>query len=90
MLRYLLYYLLLANLTAYLLCFLDKRAAIKKRWRISENTLLASAILGGAAGLYLGMKTFRHKTKHLKFTALVPLILLIQVAGLVWFQIRYL
>jgi uncharacterized membrane protein YsdA (DUF1294 family) len=36
------------------------------------------------------MKTFRHKTKHLKFTALVPLILLIQVAGLVWFQIRYL
>lgn len=80
-----LYYLLLINLIALVLCWYDKRAAIRQNWRIRERTLLLYAAIGGSAGLYLGMKTFRHKTKHLKFTVLVPLLLLIQSAGLVWF-----
>ena len=80
-----LYYLLLINLIALVLCWYDKRAAIRQNWRIRERTLLLYAAIGGSAGLYLGMKTFRHKTKHLKITVLVPLLLLIQSAGLVWF-----
>lgn len=81
----LLYYLLLINLIAWVLCWYDKRAAIRQNWRVRERTLLIYAAAGGSAGLYLGMKTFRHKTKHLKFTVLVPLLLLIQSAGLIWF-----
>ena len=80
-----LYYLLLINLTAWVLCWYDKRAAIRQNWRVRERTLLLYAVAGGSAGLYLGMKTFRHKTKHLKFTVLVPLLLLLQSAGLIWF-----
>ena len=36
-------------------------------------------ILGGSLGEILGIYTFRHKTKHLKFTLGFPLILIIQL-----------
>ena len=51
---------------------LDKRRAIKGMWRISERTLLSIAIFGGGLGSYLGMRCFRHKTKHLSFRLLLP------------------
>jgi len=85
MLNYVIYYLLLINLFALFLCWYDKRAAIRQNWRVKESTLLLSAAVGGSVGLYLGMKTFRHKTKHLKFTVLVPLLIALQSSGLIWF-----
>lgn len=85
MLKYVLYYLLLINLFSLSLCWYDKRAAIRQKWRIKESTLLLSAALGGSVGFYVGMKAFRHKTKHLKFTVLVPLLIALQSAGLIWF-----
>jgi len=85
MLKYFMYYLLLINLISLSLCWYDKRAAIRQKWRIKESTLLLSAALGGSVGFYVGMKAFRHKTKHLKFTVLVPLLIILQSAGLIWF-----
>lgn len=60
---------------------LDKRRAVRGEWRISERTLLLLASLGGAAGAFLGMKVFHHKTRHRKFSLGVPLLLLMQAAG---------
>lgn len=60
---------------------LDKRRAVREEWRISERTLLLLAFLGGAAGAFLGMKVFHHKTRHRKFSLGVPLLLLMQAAG---------
>ena len=77
-------YLLLMNLISFVLSYFDKRAAINHRWRIPEKTLFLSAILGGSLGLYLSMKIFRHKTKHLSFMLGVPAILMIQLI-VVWF-----
>jgi len=57
----------------------DKRKAKKKAWRIPEATLMGIAALGGSLGCLLGMYTFRHKTKHLKFTLGVPALLLLQI-----------
>jgi len=51
----------------------DKQRAIKKGWRIPERTLLLIAFAGGGIGSFLGMYTFRHKTKHIKFVVLIPL-----------------
>jgi uncharacterized membrane protein YsdA (DUF1294 family) len=59
--------------------YADKRRAIKKEWRISENTLLAYSMLGGSIGSLIGIYLFRHKTKHLKFNLGVPAILLVQL-----------
>lgn len=37
------------------------------------------AIIGGSIGSILGMYTFRHKTRHLKFVYGMPAILIIQL-----------
>ncbi len=80
-------YLLLLNLGSFLLYGADKRCAIRRAWRISERTLLLSAMLGGAAGALLGMWLFRHKTRKLRFTLGIPLLFLIWLlAGIVLYS----
>ena len=72
-------YLILMNLIAFALYGIDKRRAKQGAWRISEYTLLLVALLGGSLGALLGMRYFRHKTRHRKFRYGVPLILLLQL-----------
>lgn len=76
-------YIIVINILGLLLCFIDKRKAIKHQYRISEKNLLLINILGGCFGFYLGMLFFRHKTNKIKFYILVPIILII------WFFIIY-
>lgn len=79
-------YLILINLIAFALYGIDKRRAKQGAWRISEYTLLLVALLGGSLGALLGMRYFRHKTRHRKFRYGVPLILLLQLGlGLYFF-----
>lgn len=73
-------YLIVINALSFILMLADKRRAQKKKWRISEATLLWSAALGGSIGALLGMYLVRHKTKHLRFTVGIPVILAIQLA----------
>ena len=77
--KYLFIYLAIINAAAFLLMLIDKQKARKNKWRIPEATLIMSAVLGGSVGGLLGMYTFRHKTKHLKFTLGVPFILVLQI-----------
>lgn len=72
-------YLLLINAAAFLLMLIDKWKAKKNLWRISEATLMSTALLGGGIGALLGMYTVRHKTRHPKFTLGIPLILAVQI-----------
>ena len=78
-------YLLLINAIAFLLMLADKFKAKKNLWRIPESTLLTAAALGGSIGAIAGMYTFRHKTRHLKFTIGIPAILIAQIALILWF-----
>ncbi len=77
--RLLLLYLALINLVAFALMGADKQKARRGKWRIPERTLFLAAILGGSVGSILGMAAFRHKTRHLKFTIGMPLVLIIQI-----------
>ena len=86
--KYFLLYLLLINAAAFVLMLVDKVKAKKNRWRISERTLMLSAALGGSVGALLGMYTFRHKTKHIKFTLGVPAILIAQLALAAWLILK--
>ncbi len=72
-------YLILINAAGLVLMLVDKRKARRKAWRIPEATLLTCAVLGGSIGSLMGMYLFCHKTRHLKFTLGVPLILAIQI-----------
>ena len=86
--KYFLLYLLLINAAAFVLMLVDKVKAKKNRWRISERTLTLSAALGGSVGALLGMYTFRHKTRHIKFTLGVPAILIAQLALAAWLILK--
>lgn len=78
--KYLLIYLLTMNALGFLLMLADKRRARKNRWRVPERTLMTVAALGGSVGSLLGMYTFRHKTRHKKFTLGIPALLVAQIA----------
>ena len=82
-------YLILINAASFLLMLADKKKAKRNMWRIPEKVLLGTAVLGGSLGALVGMYTFRHKTKHLKFTIGVPVILVSQIAiAVILTQIR--
>lgn len=80
-------YLLAVNLTAFFLMGIDKRKARRDAWRVPEKTLFLPAVLGGALGGILGMRVFRHKTKHWYFKFGFPTLLILQLAlggWLIW------
>jgi uncharacterized membrane protein YsdA (DUF1294 family) len=60
-------YFIIVNIFAIVAMKIDKKRAKNKQYRISEKTLWMLALLGGGTGAYIGMVTFRHKTKHLNF-----------------------
>ena len=83
-----LWYLALINLAALLLYGWDKFCALRHQWRVPETVLLLIAALGGSIGALAGMKVFHHKTLHWKFKVGVPLLLLLQVAGVFYWHVR--
>lgn len=83
MLKYFIIYLILINIIAFLTMFLDKRKAKYGKWRIPEQTLLILALIGGSIGSIIGMYTFRHKTKKLRFSIGFPVILILQIILLI-------
>lgn len=74
----LVYFIIMSALT-FLLMYIDKHRAIKGEWRIPESTFMNLSILGGGIGSYIGMYTFRHKTKHPKFTIGIPFTILFNI-----------
>ncbi|MGM9668985.1 MAG: DUF1294 domain-containing protein [Faecousia sp.] len=87
--KYFLLYLLLINAAGFALMLIDKYKAKKKMWRISEATLLSVAAIGGSVGCLMGMYAVRHKTRHIKFTLGIPLLLAAQIALLLWLHSRF-
>lgn len=77
--QYFFIYLAIINALGFLLMLIDKQKAKRKKWRISEATLIWTAALGGSVGSLCGMHIFRHKTLHKKFTLGIPAILIGQL-----------
>lgn len=73
-------YILAINLVLFAAMGIDKWKAQHGRWRIPERTLFLLAILGGSMGGILGMRLFRHKTRHNSFRLGFPAILIAQLA----------
>lgn len=83
--KFIFIYIVFTNILLFTLMAIDKQKAKLRQWRISEKTLLILALIGGSIGGILGMYTFRHKTKHLKFTLGFPAIILFQVIAIFLF-----
>lgn len=72
-------YIIIINSIAFVVFGIDKQKAVKNKWRISENTLIGLALIGGSAGALIGMRCFHHKTRKKKFLVGIPLILILQI-----------
>lgn len=81
-------WLIAINLVTFAVYGADKRRARRGAWRVPEKTLFLLPLLGGSVGALLGMRVFRHKTKHWYFVWGVPAILLAQIALAVWLLYR--
>ena len=77
-------YLLAVNIVTFLLYGIDKYKAKKGKWRISEATLLTMATIGGSIGAWAGMRLWHHKTMHKKFKYGIPVIIILQIALVVY------
>jgi uncharacterized membrane protein YsdA (DUF1294 family) len=60
----------------------DKARAKTHGWRVSEATLHACGLAGGAIGGWAGMLFFRHKSQHAIFKLTLTIGLLLQIAVL--------
>lgn len=89
--KYLLIYLAIMNIAAFLVMGMDKSRARNQGWRIPEKTLFLLSLLGGSLGSLAGMYLFRHKTRHWYFVIGMPLILVahIVLAILIYYYVIY-
>ena len=78
-------YLIIINIAGFALMGIDKKRAIRGAFRISEASLFRVAFLGGSLGCIMGMRCFRHKTRHPKFKYGLPAIFIAQICILLLF-----
>ena len=76
------------SIIGFVLMGLDKAKAKKGAWRIPEKTLLGTALLGGGAGIWLGMEIFHHKTKHWYFKYGVPVICILEILAVLFVNVN--
>ena len=76
-------YLLIINVSAFILFWIDKSNMKKRKQPVSSARLILLAVLGGSVGTLLGMFVFRHKTKEKKFCYTVSIFTVLWCA--VWF-----
>jgi uncharacterized membrane protein YsdA (DUF1294 family) len=77
-------YLIVINVIAFGVMGVDKYKAQRHKWRISESSIFIIGLAGGGVGVLIGMGVFHHKTKHLKFTIGIPVVVVLNIASLIY------
>ena len=77
--KYIVIYLLIINIIAFVMFFMDKQKAKKDKWRIKESTLHIVGFMGGIIGSIAAMILFHHKTKKPKFVIITIIALIFNV-----------
>jgi uncharacterized membrane protein YsdA (DUF1294 family) len=79
-------YICLINLIGVIFMIVDKRKSQKGQWRISENKLIVTALIGAATGMFIASRILRHKTRKTKFYIGFPLFIALHlIIMLYWF-----
>ena len=83
-------YLAFINLLAVILTLRDKIAAQRHKWRIKESAPLLVSALGGSVAMLVTIRIARHKTKHAKFMVGIPVIIILQIAAIlyIWWRVK--
>jgi uncharacterized membrane protein YsdA (DUF1294 family) len=75
---------LLLSLVTFMLYAFDKAAAMNRRWRTREQTLLFAGLLGGWPGALVGQRMFRHKPRKMSFQVQFWCTVALNCAVLAW------
>ena len=83
---YLLIYLSIISVFAFIITVFDKVRAMRGGWRVKEATLVFVSALGGSVVMLLTMLLIRHKIRKKKFMVGIPLIIVAQsaLAFVIW------
>ena len=75
-------YLIVISIISMIICIYDKVISKKNdvKLRIPEKVLLLFSALGGSVAMFITMLIIRHKTKHVKFMLVIPIIMIVQIA----------
>ena len=88
-LLFLVFHLVSINLVTMIAYYVDKRAAIRHDWRVSENTLHTLEFLGGWIGAYVAQKWFHHKNAKKSYQHIFLLMIIAEFAA-IWIILKYL
>jgi uncharacterized membrane protein YsdA (DUF1294 family) len=75
---------ILWNAAAFFCVMFDKQRARHGRRRVRERTFFLWALCLGAAGILIGMYTFRHKTRNRSFYWGIPGLLVLNGICIYW------
>jgi uncharacterized membrane protein YsdA (DUF1294 family) len=81
-------YCVLINAVTFGFFAVDKNAAKRGDWRISESTLLLQALIGGSLGAIAAQRLLRHKTRKEPFRTMLYAIVIFQLGALSYFYVN--
>ncbi len=81
-------FLVVMNISTFIVYFFDKMQAKNNRERVSEVRLILMALFGGSIGAFISMKIFNHKTRKWYFSYGVPLMALAHFALVIYMWAR--
>ena len=88
-LLFVVFHLIAINLSTFVAYGVDKKAAQKGSWRISEKDLHSLEFLGGWIGAWLGQRFFHHKTSKRSYMATYKLMIVMEFAA-IYFILKFL
>ncbi len=74
-------YLVFINFTTFIIFLDDKVRAQKRVYRVSEQTLLSLALIGGSPAAFFARHTLRHKTHKQPFSTYLWMISGVQIGA---------
>ncbi len=88
-LLFVVFHLIAINISTFVAYGVDKKAAQKGGWRISEKDLHMLEFLGGWSGAWLGQRLFHHKTSKKSYMATYRLMIAMEFAA-IYFILKFL
>lgn len=85
----LVFHIISINITTFIAYYVDKRAAIKRAWRVKENSLHLLEFLGGWLGAFLAQRVLHHKTSKKNFQNIFVLMIFLEFLA-VYIILKYL
>ncbi len=82
LLLFLVFWLLSINFTTFIAYGVDKKAAIKKTWRVPEKDLHLLEFLGGWVGAWIAQKFFHHKTAKKSYQSIYRLMIVLELVAI--------